>query len=62
LLLELVSALLILFAQTYPPDAWNGHYHWGTPDVELAYAQAAMADAAVIARERCGQPYFGTIC
>ena len=61
----MVSAIcfaLILFAQTYPPDAWNGHYHWGTQAEELSYAQAAMADAAAIAKERCGQPYFGTIC
>jgi hypothetical protein len=51
---------LVLLAQAAGP--WDGSWHWGTYQERIAYGEQVIDQTAQIAREHCGQPYFGTIC
>jgi hypothetical protein len=57
-----ICLAVLLFAQTYPASAWDGTWTWGTYQERIAYGEQVIAESATIAREHCGQPYFGTIC
>lgn len=54
--------VLALFAQPYPPSAWDGTWTWGEGGERSAYEAAFLAQAAAIAKEHCGEQYFGSIC
>jgi hypothetical protein len=53
---------VVLLAQAQTPNLWDGTWTWGTYEERIAFGEAFIAQSAAVAKEHCGEQYFGTIC